>query len=96
MFGFLDLFAIPTRTRAFRTAVLHMSINLVVVALFAVGFALRHSHLHDADGTPVSLIVVSAIALVLLGASGWLGGKLTYRYGVRVVAEAEQADGFTR
>src|SRR4030095_3284383 len=26
--GFLDLFAIPTGTRAFRTAILHMSINL--------------------------------------------------------------------
>jgi hypothetical protein len=34
------------------------------------------------------------VALVLPGASGWLDGKLAYRYGVRVVDEASQADGF--
>src|SRR5947199_3175026 len=30
MFGFLDLFAIPTGTRAFKTALTHMSLNLSV------------------------------------------------------------------
>jgi uncharacterized membrane protein len=35
------------------------------------------------------------VALALLGASGWLGGMLTYRYGVRVVDEATQAAGPT-
>src|SRR3954471_15680216 len=31
MFGFLDLFAIPTGTRAFRIGLTHMAINLGVV-----------------------------------------------------------------
>jgi uncharacterized membrane protein len=94
MFGFLDLLAIPTGTRAFTTALIHMSLNLAVLALFAIGLALRHSKLDDVDGTPVGLLVLSAVALAVLGASGWLGGKLTYRYGVRVVDEAKQADGY--
>jgi uncharacterized membrane protein len=94
MFGFLDLLAIPTGTRAFTTALIHMSLNLAVVALFAVGLALRHSRIDDVDGTPVGLLVLSAVALAVLGVSGWLGGKLTYRYGVRVVDEARQADGY--
>jgi uncharacterized membrane protein len=94
MFGFLDLLAIPTRTRAFTTALVHMGLNLAVLTLFAVGLALRHSRLDDADGTPVGLLVLSAVALAMLGASGWLGGRLTYRYGVRVVDEARQADGY--
>jgi len=94
MFGFLDLLAIPTQTRAFRTGLLHMTLNLVIVVAFAVDFALRHSRLDEPDGTPVGLIVLSAIALVALAVSGWLGGKLTYRYGVRVVDEAAQFDGF--
>ena len=42
----------------------------------------------------IGLIVLAGAALVLLGASGWLGGKLAYRYGVRVVDEATQAEGF--
>lgn len=91
-FGFLDLLAIPTGTRAFRTGLLHMALNLAVVALFAVGFALRRSQLDEPDGTPLGLLVLSLVALALLGASGWLGGMLTYRYGVRVVDEATQAE----
>ena len=94
IFGFLDLLAIPTKTKAQRIALIHMTLNLAVVGLEAVGFALRSSRLHDPSGTPVGLIVLAGVALALLGASGWLGGKLSYRYGVRVVDEATQADGF--
>jgi uncharacterized membrane protein len=92
IFGFLDLLAIPTGTRAFRTALLHMALNLAVVALFAIGFALRRGLLDEPDGTPLGLLGLSIVALALLGASGWLGGMLTYRYGVRVVDDATQAD----
>jgi|SRR5438270_3967488 len=93
-FGFLDLLGIPTGTRAWRTGLLHMGLNLGVVALEAIGYAARHGRLHDPAGTPVGLIVLAGVALVLLAGSGWLGGKLAYRYGVRVVDEATQSDGF--
>lgn len=91
VFGFLDLMAIPTRTPARRTGYLHMALNLAVAAAFAVSFLVR-----DGDG-PVGwgLIAVSVVSLAALGLSGWLGGKLTYTYGVRVVDEETQADGFT-
>ena len=91
MFGFLDLLAIPTGTRAFRTALVHMALNLCVVVIFAVAFLLRGDHLDGSDGTPAGLIALSAVALALLGLSGWLGGRLTYRFGVRVVDETTQA-----
>ncbi|MGW4134278.1 hypothetical protein [Amycolatopsis japonica] len=39
--------------------------------------------------------VLSAAAFVALAVSGYLGGKLAYRYGVRVAAESTQAEGFT-
>ena len=38
--------------------------------------------------------MLSVVSLVGLTASGYLGGKLAYRYGVRVAAETIQADGF--
>jgi uncharacterized membrane protein len=69
-----------------------MALNLAVVALFAVGFALRRSRLDEPDGTPIGVLGLSVVALALLGASGWLGGMLTYRYGVRVVDDATQVD----
>jgi uncharacterized membrane protein len=92
LFGFLDLFAIPTRTRAFRTALVHMSLNLAVTAAYAVGFVLRG----DRTAGPVSagLLALSAVALAALAAAGFLGGELAFRYGVRVVDEATQSEGF--
>jgi uncharacterized membrane protein len=93
LFGLLDLFAIPRSTVAFRTGLIHMALNLTVVALFAVSFALRRSHLDEADAT-VPAVVLSVVALVLLAVSGWLGGKLAYRYGVRVADETTQEEGF--
>ena len=47
----------------------------------------------EADAT-VPAVVLSVVALVLLALSGWLGGKLAYRYGVRVADETTQEEGF--
>lgn len=90
--GFLDLFAIPTRTAAHRTALLHMSLNLAVTAAYAVNFLLRGSgETRPVDWGP---LVLSAVSLVVLATSGYLGGKLAYAYGVRVADENTQAAGF--
>lgn len=40
--------------------------------------------------------VLTLIALAVLGASGWLGGKLAYTYGVRVADETTQNKGFSQ
>jgi uncharacterized membrane protein len=63
-----------------------------VVAGFAVGFALRD----PAPTAPVpwGLLALSAVALATLGAGGYLGGMLAYRYGVRVADEETQAEGY--
>lgn len=90
--GLLDLSVIPRGTKAFRTGLLHMTLNLAVVALYAVNFAVRAAQGYD--DVSVLGIVLSVVALALLGASGWLGGMLAYHYGVRVADEATQAEGF--
>jgi uncharacterized membrane protein len=38
--------------------------------------------------------VLSLIAAAGLTVSGWLGGKLSYRWGVRVADEQTQREGF--
>jgi uncharacterized membrane protein len=89
--GFLDLLAIPTGTRAFRTGLIHMSLNLAVTVAFAVGFLIRG----DTSGAVgVGQLILSAAALIALSVSAYLGGKLAYRYGVRVADEATQAEGY--
>jgi uncharacterized membrane protein len=94
LFGLFDLLAIHRGTAAWRTGLTHLALNLSVIALFVISLALRRSHLDEADAT-VGAVVVSIVALATLAVSGWLGGKLAYRYGVRVVDEGTQATGFS-
>jgi uncharacterized membrane protein len=89
--GLLDLFAIPTGTPAFRTALVHMSINLGVTVAYAVGFVIRNHPTGPVGALP---LVLSVVALAALCVSGYLGGKLAYRYGVRVADEQTQAEGY--
>lgn len=93
-FGFLDLLAIAPGTPAFRTALLHMALNLAVTAGYGAGWAWRAlSDLYTQVET--GQIVLSAVCLAALGGSGYLGGRLAFRYGVRVADEKTQAEGFT-
>jgi uncharacterized membrane protein len=92
--GVIDLAAVPTGTAAFRTALLHMSAVLGATALFAVSLLLRWGDLDAPRPTPAGPLALSAVALALVGAGGWLGGRLTFRYGVRVADEDTQAHGY--
>ncbi|MGY1901084.1 DUF2231 domain-containing protein [Nocardia gipuzkoensis] len=92
--GLLDLLGIPRGTPAFGTGLVHMSLNLAVAVVFAVGFLWRWSDLRAP--VPIGPLLLSAVGLAVLGISGWLGGKLAYHYGVRVADEATQAAGFER
>jgi uncharacterized membrane protein len=94
MVGFLDLLAIPSGTRAFRTGLIHMSLNLLVTVAYAGNFVWRQDTYGDPDPVAVGPLVLSVVSLAVLGASGYLGGKLAYRYGVRVAEESTQSEGF--
>ncbi|MGX4695012.1 DUF2231 domain-containing protein [Streptomyces sp. JNUCC 63] len=93
--GFLDLFAIPAGTPAFRTALVHMALNLLVTAAYAGNFLWRYSTYTNGGRVGLGQLVLSAVSLAVLGVSGFLGGRLAYRYGVRVADESTQAEGYT-
>jgi uncharacterized membrane protein len=94
VFGGIDLSGIPRGTRAFTTGITHLVLNLAVLAAYLVNLALRRADgLDDVGAIP---LVLSIVSLCVLGASGWLGGKLAYRYGVRVADERTQEEGFGR
>ncbi|MEU0009057.1 DUF2231 domain-containing protein [Streptomyces sp. NPDC006314] len=94
MVGFLDLFAIPAGTRAFRVGLIHMTLNLLVTVAYAGGFLWRHAGQGPSGSVGAGQLALNAATLAVLGVSGFLGGKLAYHYGVRVVDEATQAEGF--
>jgi uncharacterized membrane protein len=92
-FGLLDFLALPHRTRARRVGASHLLLNLAVVGMFVASFIWRAAR--DAyDPTNAGLFVLSGVALLTLAVSGWLGGQLAYRCGVRVADEGTQLDGF--
>lgn len=95
MAGFLDLFAIPVGTAAFRTALVHMTLNLLVTVAYAANFLWRSSTYSEGGSVGLGRLILSALSLTALGVAGHLGGKLAYRYGVRVADENTQAEGYT-
>jgi uncharacterized membrane protein len=93
LFGLMDLLAIPRGTKAFRTALTHMTLNVTTVVLFAISFLVRASGEY-AKPASTGLIVLSVVALGILTVSGWLGGMMAYRYGIRVADEETQRRAF--
>jgi uncharacterized membrane protein len=89
--GFLDYARLAHGTPAQRTAHLHMVLNLAAMLMFGIGLIVRFT---DPDGIPVVAFLLSLLAMGGLSVSGWLGGKLAYRWGVRVADETTQAEGF--
>ncbi len=92
VFGFMDYGQLAKRTRANRVATTHMVLNLLVVVALGASFLARLGS--TSSRVPVGLVVLTVVALLVLGVSGWLGGHLAYRYGVRVADEETQAEGF--
>ena len=92
--GVLDLLALPTHTRVRRTAVKHATLNVAVILAYAANFTWRYDAGETNLATGWGPVMLSVLSLVGLTVSGSLGGKLAYRYGVRVAAETFQADGF--
>lgn len=94
MVGFLDLLAIPAGTPAFRTGLVHMSLNLAVTGAYVGNFLWRQAGYGEPEPVGVGPLVLAAVSLAALAVSGYLGGKLAYRYGVRVAEEAVQIEGY--
>ena len=82
--GFIDMLALPAPVK--RIAIMHMSINLTVVALYVVNWWMRS---RGAEG--LAPFWLSLIAVAMLVVSGWLGGKMIYVHGVAVETPPEPA-----
>lgn len=96
MIGFLDLLTIPTGTRAFRIALMHMALNLAVTVAYVGNFLWRRAAENQPGAVAVGPLVLSVISLLALAAAGYLGGMLAFRYGVRVADEVTQDEGYSR
>lgn len=94
VFGLLDLRSIPRETPARATALVHMGLNALAVGVWFVDAMLRVNSWQDSLKTEWWGFVLSSFALVCVGASGHLGGRLAYHFGIRVGSSSMQAEGF--
>jgi len=81
--GFVDYTDIRSDHPAKRTATAHMTLNLLVVALYGINLGVRSSMLADSK-IPLLPLVLSLVGVALLSASGYLGGRLVYDEGISV------------
>jgi uncharacterized membrane protein len=67
-------------------ATVHMTLNLIVVAMYIFNLGIR---LNTTGGSMLGM-VISIVALSILSVSGWLGGQMVYvgRVGVQEPEEA--------
>ncbi len=86
--GLLDWLQLERGTRVRRTATTHALTNVTVLLLMLVSFLVRLAQ--GFDRFSVGGFVLSLLALLLLVVSGYLGGELAYRHGVRVADESDQ------
>jgi uncharacterized membrane protein/nitrite reductase/ring-hydroxylating ferredoxin subunit len=81
--GFVDYTDIRSDHPAKRTATAHMTLNLIVVALYGINLGVRSSSLADPRISLLPL-VLSLVGIALLSVSGYLGGRLVYDDGIGV------------
>jgi uncharacterized membrane protein len=84
--GLIDLLSLKDAAIK-KTALVHMSLNLTIVALYAVNAWMRSQA--SVAGNVTLMLSILAIAMLLV--SGWLGGKMVYLAKVGVSTEEAAA-----
>jgi uncharacterized membrane protein len=87
--GMLDLRMIPPEAPSLATARTHLTLNAAAAVLFAAGYAWRAGDHVALDKTRWGQLALSVVAVAVLIAATWLGGKLTYCHGMRVRRQAD-------
>ena len=75
--GFFDLLGLHERQER-RVGIIHMSLNLAIVVVQVINFAVRSAFQGDTNLS----FALSALAVAALLVSGWLGGQLVHVFGV--------------
>jgi uncharacterized membrane protein len=82
--GLVDLFGIPADAPARTLGWWHLTLMSSATTMFAGTFRLQLEG-YSSDKIITSAVILGVISWVLLVVGGYLGGSLTYVYGVRVL-----------
>jgi uncharacterized membrane protein len=86
--GFAQLPDISPDSPAWKTMILHMSVQMTAAVIFLVSLLLRLKHVDDAH-PPIGAFICAIVGLVALFYGGWLGGHMIFSQGVGVEMAAD-------
>lgn len=90
--GFGDYFTMARHSEARDIAAAHMVLNLTIVTLFIVAWALMLDGNAKDGGLLGAMVVLHAVGVGLLGLSGWLGGEMVYVKHLAMVPDDDLAE----
>ena len=82
--GVVDWSGIKKEKPAWKIGLYHMVLNLLVALLFAINLGLRTQTFREATRVAGTPLLLSVVGTVLLIGSAYLGGMMTYTYGISV------------
>ena len=87
--GLLDWLTIGRGSELWKTATTHALVMVTATGLFVLAIIFGHSGYH-AGAVKTGAFILSIVGFVALSAGGWLGGAITYVYGMRVLNLVEE------
>src|SRR5207244_4907054 len=82
--GVVDWSGIKKEKPAWKIGLYHMSLNLIVALLFAINLGLRMQTFRDDTIVVGAPLLLSIVGTALVIGSAYLGGLMTYNFGMRV------------
>lgn len=87
--GLIEYFGVNMSAAGRRLATIHMLINILAVVLYAASWLLRRNHgALDTPRWPIAF-GLEVVPFLLLGISGWIGGKMIFEHKIGVVEYAD-------
>jgi uncharacterized membrane protein len=83
--GLVDYLGVSMSAAGRRLATIHLWTNVLAVALYAISWMLRRNHAAlDTARWPIAF-GLAVLPFLMLGISGWIGGKMSYEHKIGVV-----------
>ncbi|HSE62007.1 MAG TPA: DUF2231 domain-containing protein [Thermoanaerobaculia bacterium] len=83
--GLVDYFGVKMSAAGRRLATIHLAINVVAVVLYVISWLMRRDHgALDTSRWPLAF-GLAVVPFLMLGISGWIGGKMSYEHKIGVV-----------
>jgi uncharacterized membrane protein len=82
--GFIDWIDIEWGSELWKTATLHMTAMVTATVFFLIALLVGHGGYEHGNVT-AGAFVLTLVGFVLLTTGGWLGGKIVFVYGMRVL-----------